>query len=375
MNPDTIIVGGGIIGCSIALRLAQSGLKVTLIERGALGREASWAAAGMLTPQSETTGKEPLFEIGIRSRALYRDFTDELRDISGIDSEYRAEGTVCIALRDDDLREFAVCSRAQNALGLRAELVSAEEARRIEPSATPAALGGLFLPDDHQVENRKLMQSLAAALAKLDVGIVDNREVTQIATEGNRAIGVSCSGELFTAGSVIVATGCWSSRLLSTVGMNLEVVPARGQMLAVKGGLTMSRVLHSSKVYVVPRLDGRILIGATVEYAGYSRQVTAAAMNSLMTAAIELAPAIADCEVTEMWCGFRPDTPDHCPIMGPAPLENLFIATGHFRNGILLAPITADAIKEAVINGAMPAYMDRFNWQRFESKQPMNKSS
>ena len=169
------------------------------------------------------------------------------------------------------------------------------------------------------------------------------------------------------AGAVIIANGCWSGSLLGGVGLSVDVIPARGQMIAVKGGdVRLSRVLHSRGVYVVPRRDGRIMIGATVEYVGYKRGVTAGAINSLLAAAIELAPGIAGCEIIETWCGFRPDTPDHLPVIGTTPIENLFIATGHFRNGILLAPITAGIVTEMINCKTMPEGVKRFGWERFK---------
>lgn len=368
MKPDAIVVGGGVIGCSIALRLAKAGLKVTVLERGRIGREASWAAAGMLAPQSETTGEEAIFDLSVRSRALYRGFVDEVRSISGIDPEYRGEGMLCVALNDEDASSFAVWPSAQRRLGLSAETLSADDTRRLESSVADSSLGGVFLPNDHQLDSRKLMDSLAAAIGKLGVEVVEGNEVSEIVREGNKVTGVSGAGECLHAGAVIVATGCWSSRLLSTAELEIDVIPARGQMLAVDGGgLRMERVLHSRRVYVVPRRDGRILIGATLEYEGYSRKVTAGAMNRLLSAAIELAPAIAGCEVVETWCGLRPDTPDHLPVIGPGPLENLFIATGHFRNGILLAPLTAEVITGMIVKGAIPDEIRPFGWERFTS--------
>ena len=185
MNPDAIIIGGGVIGCSIALRLARAGLNVTVIERGRVGLEASWAAAGMLAPQSETTGEEPLFDLAIRSRAMYAGFVQELRDLSGIDPEYRAEGTLCVAMNEDDEAGFAVWSAAQRRLGLNATAVSVEDVHRWEPAVADSAVGGVFLPDDHQVEKRKLMPALEASIKKLGVQVIEGREVTEILAASN----------------------------------------------------------------------------------------------------------------------------------------------------------------------------------------------
>jgi glycine oxidase len=367
MARDVIIVGGGVIGCSIAWRLAQSGLKVTLFERGRAGCEASRAAAGMLSPQGEAQGPGPFFDLCLRSRAMYRSFADELTEASGIDVEYKDDGTLFVVVEGEDQEAKAKWASWQLEAGLPIEHLSPEDIRKLEPAVTELAARAIYLPEEHQVENRRLMDALAVAMKRTGVELIEGAEVSALTTARGRVTGVLSDGKRFDAGVVIVAAGTWSSQLLEPLGLNVKVIPARGQMMAVRGNpYPIKRVLHSSKVYLVPRKDGRILIGATVEYAGFHKAVTAGAINELLSAAVELVPSIADFEVTEMWCGLRPDTIDHLPIIGASGVENLLLATGHFRNGILLAPITARAIAEVISTNFVPNEIGHFGCARFD---------
>lgn len=367
MAVDVIVVGGGVIGCSIAWRLAQSGLKVTVFERGQVGCEASRAAAGMLSPQGESQGPGPFFEFCLRSRAMYRSFAEELTEASGIDVEYRDDGTLFVLTDGQDEGAQTKWASWQLEAGLPLEHVSVDDLRRLEPAVTELATRAIFLPEEHQVENRRLMDALEVATKRTGVDLVEGAEVSALSFERGRVTGVVSGGKRFDAGVVIVAAGTWSSQLLESVGLNVTVIPARGQMIAVRGsGCPIKRVLHSSRVYVVPRNDGRILIGATVEYAGFQKALTAGAINDLLSAAVELVPSLANFELDEMWCGLRPDTIDHLPIIGASGVDNLVLATGHFRNGILLAPITADLICRLVTRASSRDDCAPWGISRFE---------
>jgi glycine oxidase len=341
-----------VIGCSIAWRLAQSGLKVTVFERGRVGCEASRAAAGMLSPQGEAQGPGSFFDLCLRSRGMYRSFARELTEASGIDVEYKDEGTFFVVVEGDDDEAKTKWVSWQIEAGLSLERVSSDDLRKQEPAVTELATRAIFLPEEHQVENRRLMDALDAAMRRTGVELIEQTEVSALSTDDGRVTGVVSDGKRFDAGVVIVAAGTWSSQLLDPLGLNVKVIPARGQMIAVRGkGCPIKRVLHSSKVYLVPRSDGRILIGATVEYVGFDKAVTARATRDLLNAGTELMPSIAEFEIVEMWSGLRPDTADHLPIIGPSGVDNLALATGHFRNGILLAPITSKLIQETILNG------------------------
>ena len=368
MSTDAIVVGGGVIGCTIAWRLAQQGLKVRLFERGKVGDEASRAAAGMLSPQAESQSKGPFFDLCLKSRLMYREFADELSDVSGIDVEYNDSGTLFVVLSGEDDEETTRWAAWQTEAGLPLQPFSEDDIRRIEPAVTESATRAIFLPEEHQVENRRLMDSLKIAIGLAGVELVEDAEVTSLATAQNRVTGVVSAGKRFDAGSVIVAAGTWSSRLLEPLGLNVKVIPARGQMIAVKGdGCPITRVVHSSSVYVVPRRDGRILIGATVEYTGFKKEVTVSAINHLLKAGLELVPSLGQFAVVETWSGLRPDTIDHLPIIGPSGIDNLILATGHFRNGILLAPVTAELVADTVVQGRVSDDLKPFGVSRFDA--------
>ena len=371
MTRDVIIIGGGVIGCTTAWRLAQMGLKVTLIERGQIGCEASRAAAGMLSPQGESQTAGPFFDLCLKSRGMYRSFAEEIKDASGIDVEYRDDGTLFVVLQGEDEEEKTRWVDWQLKAGLSLELLSADEARELEPAVSDSTVRGIFLPEEHQVENRLLMDALAILIKRDGVEVIEGTPVTAISTNNDRVTGVESHNEKLASGEVIVAAGTWSGDLLEPIGLNIQVTPARGQMVAVKGALSIKRVLHSSGVYVVPRNDGRILIGATVEYNGFQKAVTARGVSKLLGSALELAPALSGCEIVEMWSGLRPDTADHLPVLGPAGLGGLTLATGHFRNGILLAPVTGDLIARYITRGYRPLELVQFGIERFATNHAM----
>ena len=367
MNNDVVIVGGGVIGCSIALKLAEAGLKVAVIERGRVGCEASRAAAGMLAAQSEATGLGPFFDLCVRSRVMYREFAAQLKDASGIDVEYKDEGMLFVALEGEDVEESTRWASWQAEAGFALQLLSSSAISDLEAGVTESATGAIFIPDDHQVENRRLMDALEVAIKRAGVELIEGEEVTRLMIDRERVYGVACSDKHFAAGTVVVAAGSWSSGLLEPLGLNVEVIPARGQMIALRGErLPLTRVIQTKRCYIIPRLDGRVLIGATVEYVGFKRAVTAAGIDSLLAAGIEAVPALRDFDVVEAWFGFRPDTLDHLPILGASGVDGLLLATGHFRNGILLAPVTAELMAELLISGRAPAELRPFASDRFE---------
>ncbi|MEK6323442.1 MAG: glycine oxidase ThiO [Acidobacteriota bacterium] len=372
MARDVIVIGGGVIGCSIAWKLAQSGMKVTVMERGRVGCEASRAAAGMLSLQGEAESAGSFFDLCLRSRAMYRRFAEEVTEASGIDIEYKDEGTLFIVVEGQDQAEKTSWASWQLEAGLPLEHLSADEVHKIEPAVTESATRAIFLPQEHQVENRRLMDALEVAIKRAGVELIEGSEVTALATDRGKVTGVMCGTERWPADLVVLAAGTWSSQLLEPLGLNIRIIPARGQMIAVRGqACRINRVLHSSKVYVVPRRDGCILIGATVEYAGFRKAVTVDAIKHLLSAAVELVPSLGELEIVETWSGLRPDTIDHLPIIGPSGIENLLLATGHFRNGILLAPITANLIADCLVTGRAPGELMPFCVERFALPYPI----
>jgi len=371
---DVIIIGGGVIGCTIAWRLAQTGLKVTVVERGRVGCEASRAAAGMLSPQGESQTPGPFFDLCLRSRAMYKNFAEELSEASGIDVEYKDEGTLFVVLDNEDDPEKTRWTEWQIEAGLSVEHVTSNVLRKIEPAVTKSATRAIFLPDEHQVDNRRLMDALEVTIKRARVELVEDTEVTALLTERSRVTGVVAGSKHLKSGSVVLAAGAWSDRLLAPIGLKLNVIPARGQMIAVRGrSCPIERIIHSSGVYIVPRRDGRILIGATVEYSGFRKAVTVAAIETLLRAALNLIPSLDEFDLEETWSGLRPDTPDHLPIIGPTCIDSLFLATGHFRNGILLAPITAEMILRFINDQEAADDVRFFGIDRFDCIEPAHR--
>jgi glycine oxidase len=372
---DAIVVGGGIIGCSIALRLADSGFQTTIIERGTIGCEASRAAAGMLSPQASAYGSGAFFDLCMQSLQLYPGLVQRVHELSGIDPEYQGTGTICVALGREEQADIDKWCGWQIDRGLRVEKLSVTDLRDIEPSVSEEAVGGVKIPGDHQIENRRLMDAMDVAVRRAGVEVVEGRPVDSLLIREGRAAGVISGGQALASGTVILAAGAWSGPLAQDAGLDIPIIPARGQMLAVRAErLPFAHVIHAGHCYLVPRRDNRIVIGSTIEYAGFKKATTVGGLHSLLEAAIELVPSMKDLDIVESWSGLRPDTPDHLPVIGSCGLENLYVATGHFRNGILLAPITAELILKCVIEGSAPREITPFGAARFSEAAASGRS-
>ncbi len=351
---DVIIVGGGIMGCGIALRLRQAGVRVDVLERSIPGAEASSAAAGMLAPQMESDGPGAFLDLCLRSRGLYPAFAAELRELSGVDVAYRPCGILKVAFNEASLHHLDATVAWQRGMGLRAELLDGAAARALEPRLSAKAVGAAHFPDDHQLDNRLLVRALTMAAARVGAEFRSGY-VRGVVQEGGRAVGVDLDGELLRADAVVLAAGSWSA-LVHGAGVEARAVrPARGQMVQFQTRLPLlDRIVTSEKGYLVPRADGRVIAGSTMELVGFDKQVTAAGLARILDMALELCPELGSAPVTETWAGFRPWTEDKRPYLGEGPVPGLFLATGHFRNGILLAPITAKLVAQAVL-GERPA--------------------
>jgi glycine oxidase len=364
---DVAIVGGGIMGCAIALRLAERGVAVTVIERGIPGAEASSAAAGILGPQMEAEAAGPLLELGLRSRALYPALAAELRDATGIDIGYVKSGVLAVALDEASAGELTARRAWQAARGLRVEPLSAEQARALEPSLGADVRAALRFPDDGQVSARDVARAFSQAAAHAGARFLQGRYVRRVVVEGGAATGVELDGERLAAGAVVVAAGSWSG-LVEGAGVPATVVrPARGQLVSIETRPPLFRHVVSvhGRGYLVPRPDGTVIAGSTVEMAGFRKEVTVGGLAQILTLARTLVPALADAPVTGSWSNFRPYTEDHLPVLGATPVRGLVLATGHYRNGILLAPVTAEAIAALVATGASPIDLAPFSVGRF----------
>ena len=364
---DAAIVGGGIIGCAIAWRLSQAGLRVVVIERGEVGREASWAAGGMLAPLAEATQADAFFALATASRAMYADFARELRETTNIDIEYRTEGTLYLALTDADEEELEHRWQWQHEAGLKIKKLNAECVLKLEPSLTPKLRWALKFTEDHQVDNRRLMLALEAAARKAGTEFWTQTEAIELETSNSHVSAITTTRGSVQTKTVILAAGCWSG-LLKTNGSSAPVEPVRGQMIALKMPTpALQHVVYSSSGYLVPRLGDYIIAGSTTENVGYDKRVTAGGIASIIGRAIEIAPVLAEQTLQETWAGLRPKTKDEWPILGTDPqIKGMIYATGHYRNGILLTPITAQIISELVTRGESAVNLNPFNISRFD---------
>lgn len=339
-----IVVGGGIMGLSIALELRKrNDLEVIVLEKSVPGAEASTAAAGLLAPQLESDAPGPFLELCLLSRMAWPKWVAELQQLSGVDCGYLPNGLLQVAFTDDEMAALDAKQSWQGAHSLRGELLNPVELRQREPAITSKALGALFLPDDHQVDPRKLLPALAVAATKAGV---------QFKTGMVRALtgaSVDLDGETLKADRVILAAGAWSGLVNGADVDPARVKPMRGQIVELQlRAPIVTATLKSATGYVVPRADGRIIAGSTMELVGFDKNVTAAGVRTVLDAAIQLVPALEKAAVIQSWAGLRPWTDDQLPFLGEGNSPGLLLATGHFRNGILLAPITARLLGQLV---------------------------
>ena len=377
---DVLIIGGGVIGLAIAWRAAQRGLRVTVADPGP-GRGASHAAAGMLTPVSEAAYAErALFTLGRQSLLRYPAFVAELTAATGEPTGYRDDGTLQVAYDHDDLAVLDEIAVLRNSFGVPSQRLSARESRAAEPMLDPSVSGGLLVPDDASVDPRLLTAALLAAARQAGVTVIP-QAVTQIIAAAGRAEGaVLADGTRLQAGSVVLAAG-WQSALVGGLpeGTAPRVRPVKGQILrlrptpaTLRAGLqpglvtrTVRGIVHGFTVYLVPRASGELVIGATQEELGSDTRVTAGGVWELLRDARTLVPGITEFELAEAVAGLRPGTPDNAPILGPAQLPGLVLATGHFRSGVLLAPVTADIIADYLASQRISEGMVPFSAERF----------
>ncbi len=319
-NVQTVtIIGGGVMGCAIAWRLAQAGAAVTVLERSIPGAEASSAAAGILGPQMESSGPGPFLDLCLRSRAMYPAFARELLEATGVDIQYLPCGVLEVAFTEARAHVLEATASWQQASGLRAELLDPKAARELEPNVSEKVLSALHLPDDHQVDNRLLVRALQMAAAKAGATFKSGY-VRGVVEESGRIVGVDLDGQTLRSDATVIAAGSWSGLIQGAPLDPRAVRPARGQMVMFQLRLPpFRRILAGGRGYLVPRADGRVIAGSTMEMVGFEKQVTAAGLHRILGMAIEACPALADAPVVETWAGFRPYTEDKLPILGAGP--------------------------------------------------------
>ncbi|MFL5866185.1 MAG: glycine oxidase ThiO [Thermoleophilaceae bacterium] len=348
---DAVVIGAGLIGLSCAWRMAQRGMSVMVLDRSWPGAGASGVAAGMLAPVTEAEfGEEALLRSNLASRERWPGFAAELEERTGLATHYRDSGAVVVAADRDDAEELRRLHAFERSLGLEAEWLPARECRRLEPGLSPRIAGGILAPQDGQVDPRAVVRALVTALRGAGGEILSGAEVAAVEHDRERVSGVRTSGDLrVAAGAVVIAAGAWSPAL-SPLGDGPPVRPVKGQILQlrVRGGAAppTDRVIRTPRCYLLSRSDGRVVLGATVEEQGFDTTVTADGVFRLLEAAREVLPDVGELELVEAQAGLRPATPDNAPLVGPGELDGLWWATGHYRNGGLLAPLTADTVAE-----------------------------
>ncbi|TDC80612.1 glycine oxidase ThiO [Actinomadura sp. 7K507] len=371
---EIAIIGAGIIGLATAWRTAAAGAAVTLVDpEPASG--ASAVAAGMLTPVSEVTyGEEPLLRLGLASRDGYAAFVAELEDLTGLETGYRTDGIIQVAFDSDDLKYLDDLRRFQESLGVPAEALTGRECRRLEPMLAPGVRGGLLAPEDGSIDPRRLTAALLAAADRTGVRLV-RRRAAGVAVEHDAAAGVRLDdGTVIRADRVLLAAGPWSGDLGGLPpGTVPPVRPVKGQVIRLRTrtpfvGRATRGLVRGSAVYLVPRADGEIVLGATQEELGFDTRVTAGGLWELLRDARELLPGITELEFAEVTAGLRPCTPDNAPVLGRSALPGLFIGTGHFRNGVLLTPVSAAILSAMLVDGPVPGVAGPFSPDRFSAE-------
>lgn len=370
--PDVVVIGGGVIGLGIAWRCVQRGLQVTVVDP-APGSGASSAAAGMLAPATELHyGEQALLQLNLDSARRYPEFAAELAAASGQDVGYRASGALVAAWDDADLASLRDLQSFGSSLGLATELLTSREIRRREPALASAVAGGLYAPDDHAVDNRRLHAALLQAV-RISGGELRRERVVALETSAARVTGVRTEPEhVIGADTVVLAAGAWSDQLPDPGGVALPPIrPVKGQTLRLRvpGPPLLRHVIRGtikgSPVYLVPREDGELVVGASSEEVGFDLEPRAGAVYELLRDAQSLVPLLGEVQFVEVSTSVRPGSPDNAPIIGPSSNPGLVLATGHYRNGILLTPVTADGIADLITTGSLPDVLAGFGADRF----------
>lgn len=384
---DVAVVGGGVVGLAVARAVARRGLSVTLVESRQPGAEASSAAGGMLAPQAEADEHDEFFDLLCASRDLYPSFADALAEESGVNIELDQTGTLYLALREEDEEELERRHAWQSGAGLAIELLTPEDVRALEPAVSPRVRLALRFPRDWQVENRQLVRALAASALRAGVRVLTHTEARGVRVVAGRVAGVETSRGTLSAGAVVLAAGAWASRVpLLEAGRDgrdartrgfehPSVEPVRGQMLCFEHAAVempaLRHVVYSPRGYLVPRRDGRLLAGSTTEHAGFDCSLTAGGVHAVASHALEIAPAVERLRLADAWAGLRPKADDDWPVIGESPeVRSLFYATGHYRNGILLAPATGEIVAGLVTDGStdfLPRAVALFSPARFRA--------
>lgn len=365
---DVAIIGGGIIGLSVGWKLLQRGLSVAVFERDKVGSGATRAATGMLAARAEVEpGEDDLLPLTLASQYLWRGFATELEATAEQSVDYRSHGTMIVALSRDEVDRLRFRHDLQQRHGLESVWLSGSAARELEPGLRPNVVGAVFSPQDHQVDARLVTSALMTAFTKAGGRLFEDARVLSIERHGGKVTGLSTEAATFAADTVVLAAGAWSPELLP--GFQLPIRPLKGQSLSLRMDPRMpalSHIVWTEQIHMAPKGDGRLIVGATVEDRGFDTANTAGGLFALLEAARQALPAMEELAIDEIWTGFRPTSMDDAPIFGEVGIDGLVVATGHHRNGILLAPVTARAISDLILDGRMEGPEAAFTYQRFQ---------
>jgi glycine oxidase len=363
---EICIVGGGIVGCSLAFELARAGRDVVVVESDQVGSKASGEAAGMLTPLAEADGPGPFLDLGLKSLALFPEAEAELKERTGIDIELLRWGILYLAFDETETKAIAKRYEWQKEAGLPVESITPDELRKIEPFLAEDIRGALLFPKDWHVNNLNMTRAYALAAQDLGALIHPERPATGLILEAGRAKGVITPAGPIHAEITVNCAGPWARALQATAGLELAMEPVKGQLLSIESWPHPIRhVIYSSRAYLVPRLGGEMVLGTTEERVGFNLRPTAEGVAKILSDSVALCPKLADAPFKRAWAGLRPAAPDLLPYLGWDPrLEGLAVATGHHRNGILLAPITARAMKELLCGEPLSVDLSPFRVDR-----------
>ena len=376
---DVAVVGAGVIGLSIGWRLARRGLSVAVVDAGPAGGGTSAAATGMLAASAEhEPGGGPLLELARESLALWPALRREVEAESGLSIDYRDEGTLIVAVGRDEVERLRFRHKMQRDAGLDARWLSGAAVLDLEPGLRPNIAAGILCPGDHQVDPGSTLQALKAAFLGQGGHLAESTRVERLEMEGGRVTGIATSAGICHAGTVVVASGAAiASGSLLPIGIRVPVRPLKGQSMALRGrsafgrpaALPVDHVIWTSEIHIAPKADGRMIVGATMEEAGFDASVTAGGLYALLEGVRRVLPGAEDMAVEAVWAGFRPTSEDDAPILGGTAVRGLLLAAGHHRNGYLLAPVTARAIEDLVVDGAVRGAAAGFGLHRFEGTE------
>jgi glycine oxidase len=354
-TPDFLIIGGGIIGCSLAWELARASRKVVVLDSGPVGGGASSAAAGLLAPGFGAPPADALAELCARNAALYPSWVEELHEDGAGDVEFCRRGLLDVWITDDDEERERACHRGPAPPGRRVELLSGAELRRREPALSPQARGATYYAEYAQVNTARLAHEVARAAERAGVVLREYEGVHRLAQEGDRVTAVETGRRRYSPGLVVLCAGAWSGLLATRLNIRLPVRPVKGQMLLAECRLSpLQTPLCAGEALFVPQKDGRLVLGVTVEEAGFDSRVTLDGLRTILTHSCAWVPAVGQLPLARAWAGLRPATPDGWPFMGPVPpLHNCWVSTGHFRKGVLLAPLCSRLMARSLLAGRL----------------------